>query len=486
MSAARRLGDLAFITATQVLGKLRGFVIIPLMLRVFGAAEYGAWVQLIVAISLLCGFSQANLHLALVRYLPGAPDDERPVIFWTGFWWVAMGSLAMGAALVAAAPPLSAALDVPARSTQLLAGLVIVRGLLQYVTTYWRAHDRPRLYSTLESIPLLSELFAVIVAASVGGSSSRMLLWMTGIEGVALACCLASIARSIRIRAPAWTIARRMLIYALPLVPMNVSTFVMAWGDRYAIGTMLGAEEVGIYSAAYAVCSIPLFFVRPLSVQLLPRAAKLWDGGDRAAAGRLVRRSIKIYLLLALPSTAGLTVIGPAVLARLGGAANPAWTYPLMLSIGVGTALFGLIWLGLQVLHLEEKTSAGVGLYLAGATVNLALNIALLPRIGLVAAGIATAVAYGAVCVPIQIRARQVMGGILEAGVILRIVLGSAVMAGVLIVINPRSPAQIAASVAAGAAVFGLASYLLGVFTREEIDLLRSLYEGARRRFKTP
>lgn len=482
MSAARRLGDLAFITGTQVLGKLRGFVIIPMMLRAFGAAEYGAWVQLIVSIGLVCGFSQANLHLALVRYLPGAPDDERPVIFWTGFWWVALGSLTAGAALVTAAPHLSAALDVPAHSIRLLAGLVMVRGLLQYVTTYWRAHDRPRLYSTLESIPLVSELFVVIIAVSVGGSSSRMLLWMTGVEGVALAFCLVSIARSIRVRAPAWRAARRMLVYALPLIPMNVSTFVMAWGDRYAIGTMLGAEEVGIYSAAYAVCSIPLFFVRPLSVQLLPRAAKLWDGGDRPAAGRLVKRSVKIYLLLSIPSTAGLTVLGPAVLTRLGGAPNPAWTHPLMLSIGVGTALFGLIWLGLQVLHLEEKTSAGVSLYLAGATVNLALNLLLLRHIGLLAAGIATAVAYGAVCVPIQIRAKQVMGGILEAGVILRIVLGSAAMAGVLVAINPRSTAEIVSSVLVGALVFGLASYLLGVFTREEIDLLKSIYQSARRR----
>jgi O-antigen/teichoic acid export membrane protein len=484
VSAARRLGDLAFITVTQVLGKLRGFVIIPLMLRAFGAAEYGAWVQLILATSLICGFSQANLHLALARYLPGAPDEERPVIFWTGFWWVLLGSLAAGAALLTAAAHLGAALGVSALSIQLLAGLVIVRGLWQYVISYWRAHDRPRLYSTLESVPLLSELFAVIVAAIVGGSLSGMLLWMTGIEGVALACCVVSIAGSIRVRAPARTTARRMLSYALPLIPMNVCTFVMAWGDRYAIGTMLGAAEVGIYSAAYAVCSIPLFFVRPLSVQLLPRAAKLWDGGDRPAAGRLLRRSVKIYLLLSIPSTVGLTVLGPAVLARLGGAPNPAWTYPLMLSIGLGTTLFGLIWLGLHVLHLEEKTSAGVSLYLIGATVNLALNFVLLPRIGLVAAGIATAVAYGAVCVPIYLRARKVMGGMLEAGVILRIGLGSAVMAGVLIAINPSSPAPIALSVLLGAAVFGLASHLLGVFTREEIDLLKSLYAGARRRLK--
>ena len=249
---------------------------------------------------------------------------------------------------------------------------------------------------------------------------------------------------------------------------------------------MLGAEAVGIYSAAYAVCSIPLFFVRPLSVQLLPRAAKLWDGGDRPAAGRLLKRSVKIYLLLSIPSTAGLTVLGPAVLAGLGGAPNPAWTYPLMLSIGLGTTLFGLIWLGLHVLHLEEKTSTGVSLYLVGAIVNLALNFALLPRVGLVAAGIATAVAYGAVCVPIHLRARKVMGGMLEAGVILRIVLGSAVMGGVLVAINPSSPAPIALTVLLGAVVFGLASHLLDVFTREEIDLLKSLYAGARRRLKAP
>jgi O-antigen/teichoic acid export membrane protein len=486
VSSARRLGDLAFITVTQVLGKLRGFFIVPLMLRSFGAAEYGIWVQLIVSTSLVCGFSQANLHLALVRYLPGATAEERPAIFWTGFWWVVMSSLAAAAALVVIAPYLSAWLEVPLLSAQLLAGLVIVRGVFQYVVTYYRADDRPRLYSTLESVPLFSELFAVIAAVAFGGTSSRMLLWMIGIEGLAVAGCLVPVAGSLRVRAPIWATARRMLSYALPLVPMNVSTFVMASGDRYAIGAMLGPQAVGIYSAAYALCSVPLFFVRPLSVQLLPRAAKLWDGGDRPAAGRMLRRSVKLYLLLALPSTAGLAVLGPAVLTLLGGAPNPAWTHPLMLSIGVGTAFFGLIWLGLQVLHLEEKTSAGVGLYLAGATVNLALNFLLLPRIGLVAAGLATAIAYGAVCVPIQARATRAIGGLLEAGVILRIVLASALMAGALAAIRPRSPVEIASSILVGAATFGLATYLLGVFTREEIALLRSIYQGARRRLGTP
>lgn len=48
-----------------------------------------------------------------------------------------------------------------------------------------------------------------------------------------------------------------IIIYAMPLVPLAFICWIIALGDRYIIGSLLGMKQVGIYSAAYGLIAMP-------------------------------------------------------------------------------------------------------------------------------------------------------------------------------------------------------------------------------------
>ena len=482
MSSSRGVGDFIFILWTQVLSKLRGFLLVPLMLRVMGPSEYGLWVELILAISLVVGIAQANLHTALLRYLPTLAQEEHADLFWTGSSLVLVGSVVASAGLYGLAPLLADALRLPVWGLRLVAGVVIARSHMQYASNYFRATESPRIFAILDTLPLFTELIVVIVAVALGQGLRQMLTGMLVLEAAAALACLAAVAASLPLRRPTWGSLKRMVTYSLPSLPISLSSSLLMSGDRYAIGAMLGAEAVGIYSAAYTLGSLPFFFVRPLTVTLLPRAAKLWDAGEHGEAGRMLRRNVKIYLLLAVPAAVGIAVLGPVVLPMMGGMPHPEWNAPLLLSIAVGTTLFGLLWLGLHVLHLEEKTGYGAGFYVFGAAVNLGLNFVLLPRFGLIGAGLATALAYGAVCVPIHLRARSLIGGLLDTRAAAGICASAAIMGAAIGWFRPTTVPAIAGTVGLGLGVFSLAARMFKVLSHEEIGMVRQGFAGLSRR----
>ena len=59
----------------------------------------------------------------------------------------------------------------------------------------------------------------------------------------------------IRHRRPTYALSlkREVWIYALPLIPMELLFWVNGLGDRYIIGYMMTATDVGLYAATYTL-----------------------------------------------------------------------------------------------------------------------------------------------------------------------------------------------------------------------------------------
>lgn len=248
--------------------------------------------------------------------------------------------------------------------------------------------------------------FAVVsLVQSIGAQLSGLLLvilvdrgpvaYMAGmVVGQGLAFLLAVVATRPRVSGvlDADTL-RRVLPYSLPLIPQQLSGFILMAGDRFVVQNDLGTTAVGRYSVAYAVGSLAMALLTVVNQSWLPRVFGLSGGSMRRAV--LERARISLDLLLA-PLVLGLAVGAPIGLHVW---APSAYRPGQLLSVTVVVVITTIpsadfisnLWL---LLSAERTTRLAVATGLA-AVANIALNVALIPYIGILGSAWATFIGYG-------------------------------------------------------------------------------------------
>ena len=79
----------------------------------------------------------------------------------------------------------------------------------------------------------------------------------------------------------------------------------------------MGAEKVGIYSAAYNIGSVILMFSSYIIYILRPTIYDLFDKKDNDEVKLYLSYSLKYLLMFSIPSVFGLTVLAKPLLANL-------------------------------------------------------------------------------------------------------------------------------------------------------------------------
>jgi O-antigen/teichoic acid export membrane protein len=176
-----------------------------------------------------------------------------------------------------------------------------------------------------------------------------------------------------------------------PFVPHGLASYMVASADRVMILALLGLAAAGRYQVAYVIGGLGVVLATTLNQAWVP----LLLGTDEehrweilTATSRVVHRiaafvaatialSVPLALLVAAPKSYGRVELAPV-------SAIVAFS---LLPYVTGTTYS-------QVLFLSGKTRLFAVVAPLAALVNIALNLALLPVIGLVGAAVATVVAY--------------------------------------------------------------------------------------------
>lgn len=161
--------------------------------------------------------------------------------------------------------------------------------------------------------------------------------------------------------------------------------------DSLLLGFLAGAAQVGLYGVAYKPVTVAIALPATYFVGLFPLLSRSWKEGPEAFS-RLVRRSLRWSATVALPIGVGGTFLASPLIRFLFGApyidAVPALQllcWSAVLVVLRGTHRWALQAAGLLRLDLVCASVAVV--------VNVALNLVLIPRYGIVGAAAATVAA---------------------------------------------------------------------------------------------
>ena len=411
MAVGAQLKRLGFQSVVYGLGGILARVVavflVPLYTVYLGRVGFGKIETIIALVGVLVIVLRLGITSAFFRFYFDTDDDAgRTLVVRTSFWFT-MGMATLGLVVgCAAATPLSdwLKLDDP---WLVRAGFVGLWAQMNYaqMTALFRVEQRPVSYaiaSIANVVITIGATVALVVGAHKGaiGAVVGNFLGTLSVYVVLLAYRRYQLGFQFD-----RSLLRRMNRFGMPLVPAALALWAINFIDRLLIGQLKGQAEVGVYSLAVRVASVVVFLMTAFQLAW-PAFAYSIRNDDEA------RRTYAFVLTYLLFVTCWLALALGALAPWIVDLLDPkdrftrsAQAVPLLAFATAAYAGYSVLAIGIGRARQTQFNWIVTG---AAALVNVALNLILIPPLGMMGAAIATIVAYIALFVGMWLRSRRV------------------------------------------------------------------------------
>jgi O-antigen/teichoic acid export membrane protein len=414
-------------TAASILSKLIAVALLPLYTRYLTPADYGAaevMFAAVVSVSIIVRFGTIE---ALLRFYYKDDEDPARVVatsFAALFWFSTAAALI---ALPFAKPISEALLD---RSAPDLARIAIgglwVATLHEYLLTLFRLEERARAFFTVTIANVLAAIALTVVLVVGKDEGARGLLLGSYASGAAFVLGLIVVHRrrlSLRIDV---ALLRRMTRFGLPTMPAELSLYLLNFVDRIVIVRTVGLAEAGLYSLAIKFAQAVNVLVRGFQLAWPPLAYSIRDDGE---ARRVYAAVVTWFVTGCAFVVTGMWLFSRWIVRAL---AAPQFfdSYEAIGLIATGVTLYALYMVLVVILGRTGRTEFNFPATIAALVANVALNLALVPSLGIVGAGLALVASYVVVVALMYVFTQRLFPVPYQWGRLVRVLLVSAALVG--------------------------------------------------------
>lgn len=430
--------------------------------RLLAPEDYGAYVLVITTVSLAQVILFRWLELSLLRLLPACEDNPRRLLstILGLYLWLCLLTTAVGfVAWLLLTDPLMRRL--------LLIGMPILWGQawLNINLKLCQSALMPIRYGALLLLRSISTLAVGVALVLYGLGAYGPLLGF--LLGTALACLVAvswqwrGVRPSID-RPLAGEVAR----YGLPLTGSMALVVVIDSADRFMIARFLGADSVGVYSAAYELTAQSLnLLMMAVNLAATPLAIRAYESGGISGAVTQLRQHGAFLLSISVPAALGIIALAAPLTDVLLGQEYRAAGRLILPWIALAVFISGLqAYLFDMAFQLSRRSGAMMWSVGAAAICNLLLNFWWIPSFGVIGAAWATVVSYmlalvicialGRRLIPIQIDWSQASRIVFASSAMLLVIVSIPDLSGLL---------GLSIRILAGMAMYGFTAAILNV-----------------------
>ena len=378
------------------LNLLAGVLVTPVMTRVLGLHQYGIFAADLALLYVLYYTANLGLNIGIQRLFSGEDGERRSrnllaasivlvlsvttVIYLTGPLW--SPHLGFGAF------PLST------RLTTIWSGFFALTWICLAIL---RCNERLLVFTTV----CLMQAIVGVGAGTVYAFFHQRLA--TEVLAVALVVQACAVVLSLVTITPHWRglydfrTVWTTLSFSIPIVPLQISTFVLSASDRFVILRDLGPGPTGRYQVAYTLGAVGISMLTFLNLAWLPRIFAIKDPHHRAAV--LAHSRDGLYRLL-VPVTLGIALGGPVALRIWAPASFHTDSLVLVILLVVTSTIPVCTAFVHSRLMLAEGRSGIVAIVtVVAALTNIALNLAMVPHLKIYGSALATLITYAALAI---------------------------------------------------------------------------------------
>ncbi|MCK6554772.1 lipopolysaccharide biosynthesis protein [Candidatus Binatia bacterium] len=477
--------------AAHAIGMLAGLLSMPVTTRLLSREEFGVLSLVLVTVTLIGAFGRLGFPQATTRFYATWRTRGRGALvefcnaMLTGAVAGGVGAALVALALLSWLAGGNHAVIAPMRLALLV---VVIRVAGAVIFEIYRASEDVWTFAVVQVLLRWAPvLLSIALLIAYQRSAYAVVLGLVVAEGVVTGASAVGLVRRGAITGLRWSrpATRAATAYGLPLTIVGAGSFLLQYGDRYLIGRFLGLDAVAIYTVPYDLATnLATMLFLPLQLATLPIAFRLWAEEGAESTARFTSQLLTYALAMAVPLGTLFLLLNRELILVFASEkyGTSASLTPYLLPGVLMDQLTFVAAFGLRVLR---STVAAAGITLAGAALNVALNLVLLPLLGLTGAAVATTLAYGAILVASYAYARQALVLHVHYRLILKSMLATAVMA-VLVTLAARLCSSVFIDLlirgTLGVAVVVLAMLALDRDLRTQaLDRLRPLILGRQR-----
>lgn len=187
--------------------------------------------------------------------------------------------------------------------------------------------------------------------------------------------------------------ASRLLQFSLPLSISSALRFIIRSADIFLILYFLDSSAVGVYGVVYGLAKLLKTFSTAFNYLGLPITSELDSFGNDSEMLKLNESILRWLVILSIPVLFPM-VVYPADLIQF--IYRPAYTDGALAFaiLAAGFAIHNILSANMNILTAIGATKTLMMNNLMAASINLGLNLILIPKMGITGAAIATVVSY--------------------------------------------------------------------------------------------
>ncbi|MCK5430850.1 MAG: polysaccharide biosynthesis C-terminal domain-containing protein, partial [Anaerolineales bacterium] len=360
------------------------------------------------------------------------------------------------------------------RIVQITGLIVLVWALDAICLNLFRTFRQMKLYAVLAIGEVVASLGVVTYLVLTGHGLLSAVLTILIVRAVVLVVASILVWYQIGIAWPRFTKVREYLRFCLPTVPASITGWVVPFSDRSIIMNRLGPELQGVYTGAYLIGNIPYMITGLLSFVLLPALSKLYDEDRMSEVKTHLSYTLKYFVAFTIPFTLGAALLGKQIL-NITSPNIATQGYFIVPLIALSTMILGICVIVEHILVLVKKTRIVGITWAVAAVVNLAINIIVIPRIGILGAAISTLAAYSLALGIVVYYSFKEFRFSIDWRFVIKSLAASIVMSLIIWGIAPQTNAQTILTVVAGVVVYAALLISLKGFSRAEFRFFREL-----------
>lgn len=387
--------DSIIYTVLNVLMRGIPFLLLPIIVRIVSVAEYGKYSIFVSTESLLIPLIGFNLHGAVNRHYYEKDNINFPAYISTVITTQLLGILFFILVYLLFSIRADEIFGLSANLFQLAifsaGGMVIIN----VITTLFRAQRKPNSYG----------LFVLSQALLLFGTVLLFVQYFPDANGIAIARVLIfavfAFCSLYLLNYNGWlkelkidrVLLKRAMTFALPTIPHALSAFVFVYSDRFIIQYYLGEEQVGFYSGIFQLSALLSVLAVSFNAAWIPWIFENLKKNE----DRILNLIVKVSWGLKL----GFLIVGSCFLIIFPLISNLILSTPyqsnnyLSYYFVAGFLFQAFYFIVAPYIFFIEKTKYLGILSMLAATVNILLNIFLIPSIGVKGAAVATCISWG-------------------------------------------------------------------------------------------
>jgi O-antigen/teichoic acid export membrane protein len=474
----RRLASTgAAYTAASIVSKVIAVALLPLYTHYLTPADYGAAEVLFSAVVVISIVVRLGLIEAILRFYYQDGERPREVVASTfaGLFWLAtLGALL----LLPFAGPISEALlkePDPGLARIAIGGLWVLT-MWEFMLTLFRLEERARAFFVTTVLNVLAAIgLTVVLVVGLEEGAEGLLIGSYASGGAFVLGLIVFQRRRLSLRFDPGLL-RRLFRFGLPTMPAEVSLYLLNFVDRLIIVRSVGLAEAGLYSLAVKFAQAVNVLVRGFQLAWPPLAYSIRDDGE---ARRAYATVVTLFVAGCAFVVTAMWLFSRWIVRAL---AAPEFfdSYEAIGLISTAVTLYALYLVLVVILGRTGRTEFNFPAAIGALAANVALNLVLVPPLGIVGAGLALIASYLVVLGLMYVFTQRLFPVPYEWGRLLRVVLTVALLVGVAELLVPSAGAAGLLLRVALLAAYPVALFGTGFFTPgERAWLSRLRHPGA-------